>query len=202
MAKINGQIQVASFEIIRDQIGAILADEINNQFSVLSNQPKLNAKVWVERFIDFDQDELPAINICLGNGKYDEMPQLQKQGNGVYHYQIQVYNKAKSNPDNADKDSMLNLQRLVGAIRSIIMNPVYVTLGFDAPFIANRQLTDFAIADPQNGKDTEMVVMAVSRLIVKAPEYYNLVAPVPLQDSATTVKLSDTDKGYFFEITS
>jgi hypothetical protein len=196
MSKIVGIIPPQAFEIVRDRIGEILADEINNQYTVATDQPKLNATVWVERFFQFDQTELPAINIMLNDGSYDGQTNIQ--ADGTYTYNIDVHIKAKSRAgEKGDKRSMLNLHKLLGAIRAILDDPQYVTLGFANPFVMKRHVKKIAIADP-NGNDTEAVVMGRLTFEVKVPEKYNLKVPQVIPTYNTTVKIAETDKGYFY----
>ena len=70
MPKITQAIPPQAFEIIRNRIGLILAEEIDNQ-SILTYDPDLDLTVWVERTVPFDKTELPSVNVSLARGSYD-----------------------------------------------------------------------------------------------------------------------------------
>ena len=64
-AKILGLVPVQTYELVRDQVAAILAVELANQLQYDSTLP-VPSKVFIERFIPFDaQVEMPAMNACL-----------------------------------------------------------------------------------------------------------------------------------------
>jgi hypothetical protein len=196
MSKITGPIPPQSFELVRDRIGEILADEINNQFAIVTNNPDLKATVWVERFFPFDETELPAVVVMLAKGSYDGQTQIQ--ADGTYTFNIDGHFRSKSKADGkGDKKAMLNLQRLLGVMRGILDHPEYTTLGFQNPFVMKRHIKDISIADP-NGNDVSAVVMGRLTFEVKVPEKYNLKVPGLISGYDTTVKLEETEKGYYY----
>ena len=73
---ISGIIPPQQFEIIRNKIGLILFEEIGNQF-VLTADEKINAKIFVERFIPFDKTDFPCINVLLKSLKITKMQLAQ-----------------------------------------------------------------------------------------------------------------------------
>jgi hypothetical protein len=195
MSIIEGVIPPASFEIIRDRIGAILTDEIKNQ-ATLSNDSEINAVVHIERFIPFDKTELPAINIMVARGNFE--PQSVIQTNGTYLYNIDVYTRAKSDVAiKADSLSMFRLHRLLGIIRSILENSKYLTLGFARPFIVSRKVVDLSVHDPDS-KDALSSVMGRLTFEVKAPERGELVEPRNFQGFDTRAKLNLGANGYYY----
>lgn len=195
MSVIQQEIPLQSFELVRDQIGAILADEIDAQHYMTQN-PLFDLRVWVERFIPFDHKELPAVNVSLFGGSYEG--QSVKQHDGVYKYLIECYTAAKTKDgEPGDALAMIRLHRLLGVCRSIIMDAKYLTLGFEKPFIMNRHFESLAIADP--GRQ-DAVSVARGRLVlsVKVPETFDLKEVDTIYGYETRVRLHETDKGYVY----
>lgn len=196
MSIINAIIPAQSFEIIRDRIGAIIADELSNQ-QRLSGDLNLKAKVFIERFIAFGHSELPAINILFDREEFVSRTAVDAQGIG--RYIIQCYAFAKTDDiDRGDTKAMIRLQKMLGIIRAIIMNPKYVTLGFLNPFIWNREIESITISDPGRSPDATNSVTGRIIITVKMPETTELIEPTLAAGFNTTVRLADTDMGYRF----
>lgn len=199
MSLISTVIQPQAFEIVRDRVGRILADEIQNQFQITYDQ-ELQVRVWIERFLQFDKTELPAICVGLVEGSYDGQDALQH--NGTYRLYIDAYVNAKSGENNpGDVRAMVKLHRLLGLCRAIIMDPRYITLGFGVRpgFIMNRHFESIQIENPrQKEHDAGSSVMGRLVLSVKVPEITDTIQPVNIKDLFTTVKLADTENGFLW----
>lgn len=196
MSLILNAIQPRGFELIRNRIAEILAEEIPNQ-SLLIADPSLNAKVWMERFVRFDHTELPSINVSLVQGEFN--PSFLGKKTGEYQFDIDVYSKGKSTQENGgDTLSTILLHRITGIIDAILSNPVYKTLGFIPPFIGGTRIQNIKIADPQKNMDTESVVMSRLSFFVRCEEITELIQPSTLDSHQTQVKMSLTDKGYLW----
>ena len=89
-AIIPDAIPPRAFEIIRDRIARILADEIPSQ-ATLKSDPDLALinEIFVERFVPFDHTEVPAVNVSLSNGDYDNFTQIDQTG--TYIFNVDVY---------------------------------------------------------------------------------------------------------------
>ncbi len=196
---INTVIPPQAFQIVRDRIGRILADEIDNQFQISYN-PDLQVTNWIERYLRFDKTECPAVNVMLADGSYDGQDALQH--NGTYKFFVDCYVNAKSHEeDPGDQRAMIKLQTLLGVCRAIIMNPRYVTLGFAVRpgFVMNRHIESLQIQIPnQKEHDTSSCVMGRLTVSVKVPEYSEPITPVNIVDMYTSVKLAETDLGYLW----
>lgn len=196
MALINYILQPRNFELIRDRIGLILADEIANQFTLTSNSD-INATVYVERLIPFDKTEMPCINVLLDRGDFDNIS--VKQADGTYNFFIDVYAKSLSTQgSNGDKLSAIALQKIVGLVYSILEDTQYRTLAFAAPSVQHTQITNFQIAGPQNNQDAVSTTMARLIFSVKITESVKLLDADDIQGWETSVTLAETDKGYVF----
>lgn len=202
MSIINVPIGPQSFEIIRDRIGRILAQELQTQFQ-LNYDLNLRANVWIERFLPFDQaKELPSVNVQLAEGNYGGQTQIQSDG--TYRYFVDCYVSAKSSNANGagDQFAMSKLQRLMGVVRAIMEYSNYKTLGFNTPpgFVMNRHWEGLQIANPdQKRVDAESSVMGRLVLSVKVPENNDLGSLAKtLNILYTQWKLGETDRGYLW----
>jgi hypothetical protein len=197
MSLINGIIPKQAFELIRDRIAEILSVEMANQFALTSNTD-FDMDVWVERFVPFDKEELPTINVSLATGSL--AGHTQKTTEGTYTYFVDVHAKAVSRDDeHGDSVASIKLHRLIGVCRAILENPRYKTLSFDAPLIFNRHCESISIAEPGR-QDAVSSVMGRISFVVKAIETVELLTPVLIGRSDTQVKLFENDRGYFYSV--
>lgn len=195
MSLIENAVPPASFELVRDRIGEILAVELPKQL-LLTGSYYINATVWVERFIPFDKTEFPAINVMLADGKYDN--QDVRQADGTYNFYIDCYQSAASGPTpdkRGDVEAMRRLHRILATVRAIIQSPKYLTLAFAEPKIMRRQIETLTIANP-DASDGLSSVQGRLVLNVRVPEYSELMTAVDIVSWHTSVKLELTDKGY------
>lgn len=197
MSIITTPITSQSFEIVRDRIGRIIADEMNNQFQITYDGDLLVTN-WIERFLQFDKGELPAINVMLAEG--NSVQQTQTESQVVYRYYIDVYVNAKSaSSDPGDQRAIRILHKILGRCRAILEHTRYKTLGFTAPpgFIMNRHFESIQIQNP-NEKQHDALSSVMGRLIfsVKVPEYNGVVEGIASRQFDTSIKLADTEKGY------
>lgn len=195
MSQINVIIPQQSFELVRDRLGEILTSEIATQLYLTGSSIFPN-KVWKERFIPFDFTELPAICVSAVSGTYDN--QDVAQVDGTYLYNIDCYIKSKhTETEDADTEAMVKLHRLISVCRAIIMNPKFKTLGFEPPFVMNRNITSMAVADPgkQDATNSVMGRLVVSVRVVEDTE---LITPRLLYGFDTTVRLYSGNNGYLW----
>jgi hypothetical protein len=195
MALINNLIGQSSFELIRNKIGEILATELEHQY-YLDDDDVLTAQVWIERFVKFDASSCPAINVRLATGDYSN--QNQGHADGEYIFNIDFYTSAPTT-ENEDGDvaAVFKLQKLMAVCRYILDDPKYKTLGFQAPFIMNRNVRSLLI-DGGDSNDLQSVAMGRLVFAVRAPESNVLITPIALGGVDTLVRLSLTNKGYVF----
>lgn len=201
MSVINKPIKPQAFEIVRDRIGRILADELNNQGQISYDKDLMRVKVWMERFLQFDKTEVPAINVMLAQGDYSGQTAIQHDG--TYRYFIDCYFGAKAGTDGpGDVKAMFKLHKLLGVCRAIIMDPRYITLGFATPkgFIMNRHFESLNIQNPNEREhDADNNVMGRLTLSVKVPEASDPITFTNIKEFVTNVKLDETDKGYTWD---
>ncbi len=196
MANITGIISTQAFELIRDRIGAILADEIAGQY-VLTADDDINADVYLERSNPFDKEDTPAVNVSFSGGNYSN--EHQGDSVGVYTYDVDVYTKASSSDSvGGDVASMLKVHKLAGICRAIIRDQYYKTLAFTPPFIRRVTVKDVNIAQMDSG---DAANIAQSRLTIEVTvnETTELLDTVLIGEFVTQVKLNETDKGFIYE---
>ncbi len=200
MALIDKVIGPQNYEIVRDRIGRIIADELNNQFQ-LAYDPDLRVKVWNERTIPFDNDkELPSINVMIAEDQFDYQSAVDVIGNARYFVDF-YFDAPHGSNDGLGGDSKANwtMQKVMGKVRSILMHSAYKTLGFNPGFIANRHVESINIQLPdQKRMDAEHVVMGRLVVAVRMNETSPGVDPTTLGSIQTVVKLDETDKGYIW----
>lgn len=195
MSVIDAIIGDQSFEIVRDRIGAILADELDMQ-SQLTYNPLFDATVYLERFARFNNSELPAVNISIARGSLDNHDQ-ESTDNTVLIY-IECYAKAKkSSGVDGDTESAKRMQKLVGTCRAILEDSRYKTLGFMPPFVMNRHCVEMLFNVPVT-EDAESTCMGRLVLSVRIPEGNGLSQPRLMNGYQTTVKISTTEEGYLY----
>ncbi len=197
MAELKQEIQAQSFELIRDRIGAILADEIINQFTVITTNPDLNATVFVERFTAFDKSELPAINVLFSSADY--LPATPVSDDGNYEFYVDVYTSGTaSDGERGDKNSASKLHKLLGVCRSILRTPYYLTLGLPG-IVGHTSVGTIQVMEPKNNQDATNTIWGRLVFKVKAIEGVELQETVVADGFITQVKLNLTDKGYLYE---
>lgn len=196
--KINQRIARQAFEVVGEQIGAILSAELASQHAMASDDDRqaVKAHVWKERFVPFDKTELPAVNITFDRVDYSEQSQRQTNGTNVYH--IDCYSAAKDSHElRGDQQAKIRLHRLMGVCRAILEDPRYKRLGINYPLIMHRRITSMAIASPDTN-DSLALAMGRLTLEVKFPETTAFITPDTLFNHETTVKLHETEKGYLY----
>lgn len=199
MSKINTIIPAQGFEVARNRIGEIIADELANQ-STLSANPAINATVYLERFVPFDKTELPAVNVTLSQGSYAN--KKAPDGVATYNYFVDIYCASKSNDSNTgDKRASFNMQRIAGIVRYILNDPQYRTLLFAPPFITRVSVLDFNIKEPSTGgADGSNIIMGRLNIEVLVVESQDLLIALILDGQNTSIKLEESDSGFFYQI--
>lgn len=200
MSRIDVEIPPQGFEIVRDRIGMILADELYEQL-ILSGNYLFDLKVWVERFVALDKTELPCVTVSYVGTQPDNGPVIQVNGENDYHIDCYV-NAVYRDGVRADQAAMLRLQRLIAVCWYILTDPKYVTLGFQVgtglkPFIKRRRVKSVIIDEPRQDDATSSVR---GRIVygVDCASVYSLISPPPLDEKSTILRLNQTDKGYYY----
>jgi hypothetical protein len=192
-AKITYQIGQQNFELIRDNIGQILADELANQ----TYANNLGVKVWNERFIQFDTTELPAINVAYSDTSYEDYSPTAQQGLNTYHIDIHA-SASHSDSEKGDEAASVKVKRLAGIVRYILMSMENRFLGFSPGVIQTRRVDTIEIGKIADQDTAHTVVIRVV-FRVRANETIQKVDPTTQNFTFVEVKLNETDKGYLYE---
>jgi hypothetical protein len=196
MAKINIEIPIANFEIIRDRIALILAEEIDNQ-AVLTYDADLEAvEVFLERTKAFDKTEVPCINVSLATGNFSNKHQGYQDG--VYTFNIDIYTNAQStDAEDGDVLSTLSNHKLLRICRYILEDPQYKTLDFAPGFIGNTMCTEINIANAERMDEFNHIMSRIS-FSVKSFENNALKIANAIDGYKTTLKIIESNSGYLY----
>ncbi len=200
MAKILTPIPPRAFTLIRNRICEILADELKSQ-SALEYDADLDADVFLERFVPFDKTDMPAVNILLAKGDFDNKAVVKKDGTYTFNIDCYVTCKTQTGKE-GDTQASIKLQKLMGVCDAILESPLYKTLGFTPPFISHTEVRSLNIANPVNNQDASSVMMGRLQFIVRCPENVDVLLPKILAGYDTSVKMALTNKGYFYSVNS
>lgn len=195
---ITERILQSQFEIIRDRIGEILANEFTSQ-ALFGDTDIAGLTVWNSRTIAFDKTEMPAINVNFMHA--DLFSRDAKDTTNIYKYAIdcQHSGKSKVTGDRGDSVALIRTQKIMGIAARIFQDPIYKTLGFNPPSIQTRYVETMDIAEVvRNDADSMMFGRLV--FVVRVNEDVNLMTPELLKGYDTQVKLDLTDVGYFYKV--
>jgi len=177
-----------TFEIVRDKIAKILANEIANQKALAitdgKDQTKWDLSVYVERSNPFEKwlnqsaDKTPIVNVWFENYNLDSNASntVEYQTiNGTFN--IDIYGFAVSSNNIAgghfagDEESAKEAQRAYRLIRNILMSSFYTYLDL-RPLVSQRWIQSVTAFQPeQQGNQIEQVQAMRMSLSVKFLEF-------------------------------
>lgn len=197
MPKILTRILQSNFELIRDRIGAILADEFAGQQSY-GDSDLSGLKVWSSRSIAFDKEEMPAINVNFVHGDY--FSQDASANTLIYKFSIDVHASSNSaNNVRGDARAMNRMNKIMGIATKILNHQEYRTLLFPAPSVQNKWIETLDVADVMRN-DADSLIFGRAMMSVRINEDKELYTGNVIKGIDTIVKLELTDKGYFFRV--
>ena len=204
-----------NFEIIRDQIAAILATETSNQQALAKAANKKNPELWklrvfteqanpIEGWRDVDSvssiDKNPIVNVWYDNGSFP-----MNRGNTVERqvhdavYNIDCYGVgfSRDNPGGGhflgDKEAALEAQRIIRLVRNILMASEYTYLGLRGT-VWKRWPQSITVFQPQiDGRPVSRIVGARIALRVEFNEFSPQAVPTTLE--LLTVDVKRTEDG-------
>lgn len=195
---ITQAIPSQAFEVIRNRIGEIIANEFTAQKVITPSWVK--PTVWVERYYAFDSEtELPAVNVTFSGGSYLNENIVRSQAEYIYNINVSTASPSTSSA-NGDKLALLQMQKIVGMIRAILMNPIYVKLGYanNAGIVISRRIESIRIGDKKDIQDALSDVVGQIVLVVNAIETTELGTGVEVQMVNSHVTLDESEQGLFF----
>lgn len=193
-AILTAPIPQQNFEKVRDRIGSILLEELIEQASIQS-LPELAVPVFAERFISFNANEYPAFTVSLDSVPYDSAHPNTRTG--THTYNLDFYSSGKSTTtEDGDKASTLFLHKILGMAMYIFSAPLYIRLGFAAPFIQGSHIKNMSIEQPIVQQDLKNSIFGRVTLEVRFNESSEEIIPVDAEGYTTSVSVNETDKGY------
>jgi len=193
---ITETIPKQSFEIVRDRIAEILANELPSQ-STKNLDPFLDATVGIERMIPIDKTESPFINVQCGKGDYTLPTQISRDGNYTYYIDCYLRGIATDNSP-GDKDAQLKLQRLMGVVQNIMNHWEYKTLGWQPPVIARAYVNEINFPDSKEFLNAPNMIAGRLFYEVRIQETADPFQPLNIDSWTTVAKLGNTENGYIF----
>lgn len=203
MAVIEETFGPRKYELIRDRIAEIVADELESQ-STKNSDPNLDAKVWLERLVPMSQQELPAVNVFAAEGKFERF--TTESQTGEYTFALDVFTRGATEGSTAaqrgDLISSKKMMRLVGVLQAVLSHWKYCKLGFAENFIDRVEVQNFKLMEPVKAADNSNVSKGRIVLFVKAEETLDPKTPNLIDGYDTAVKLYETEFGYVYSGTN
>jgi len=172
-----------NFEIVRDQIAAILVTEVASQKALAtaaSKDPALwDLKVYTERTNPIEHylgesgpiDTTPVVNIWYDSSTFDpKASDIFERQKAEVIYNIDCYGAGVSSANGTghnpgDLEASLNVQRALKLVRNILMAGPYTYLGLRG-FIWSRWPQSVNIFQPQLGTNSVQNIVG-ARLVLK-----------------------------------
>jgi hypothetical protein len=196
LAIITSIIPRQNFELIGENIGAILKLELENQKTLQNFADPVN--VFSERLDAFDKAEEIMINVFFDS--FNSFDNTQKSSQGNVSFFIDIYSTGKSSAiGDGGLASASRLHKFLGMCRYILSDSRYRTLGFAPGAIGGVYVDSIQIANIEQ-LDASYDTMGRISFSVKLREDGILETGELMTSHLTGVKLDITDKGYKYEI--
>lgn len=208
-------------EIVRDQLGAILASEAANQQALAEQDGKDSSewlfKTYIERsnpwsdFLDAFSPQPPVINVTLESVDY-QMTHATIVGEHIGTsalFNVDCYGHGMSSDDPSeeghtagDKMGCLEAMRAARFVRNVLMSAEYIYLGLRGTdkekWVHRRWIDGVTILQPAlEGRELQQVVAARLALRVEFNEFAPQHQGMPIESVLATVKRRRTGEVYF-----
>lgn len=206
MANITQLIdKLDTFEIVRDKIAVILADESAMQVQLATTAGKPDPtqwalKVYTERATPWDNnsDDEVIVNVWFDTTSVDESASNSVRNQTMRGtFNIDVIGFAASKPDGSgghvagDAQAALNAQRGLRLVRNIIMASTYTYLDLRG-MVGQRMPQSISAFQPQlNGKPTLHAVGTRLAMGVRYEEFAPQYEPATLQELSVTIERAE-----------
>ena len=201
------------FELVRDAIGRVLVAEFAAQKTLVEAYNHIhehdtipvlltvvNPTVWLERVCPFDKEELPVINIVYSDTNFvDETTAFTSNGESKFFIEIYA-NASSSSIGEGDKKAAILLAKIGGMIRAILMDNKNRNLDFTDYKIQSRFIKSFTRTQPRVTNDAENTIAGIVEAHYFGEETTETETGVLETKLHTSVKISDTEKGYKYEL--
>lgn len=199
MSRIDTSLGRQGFEVIKEQIGAILATELENQKQLQGFN--LPISVFLDRQNPFDNSENLMFNVGLRS--YQKENKSQHNAHVTATYSIDVFVSTRQNNANRGDQISTNIRdRYIGLIDAILSSTKYVRLLYETPFLMSTMVTNIQTYEPQNDMDAKFVSMARLTFEVRYSENYVAWDGLAFGSMFTDVRLDLTENGYKYELSS
>ncbi|WP_147296690.1 hypothetical protein [Flagellimonas nanhaiensis] len=199
MPIITEEIPKQGFEIVGEQIGAILTMELAYQRTLKSLSD--NFESFYERKTPYDKSEGVMVSVLYDNTNYDNRTQSNSNGPSTFH--IDVYGSSPSKPnERGDGLAAALVKQYLGMIRYILSSTKYKSLLLPPNTIGGTYVDSIQMYDTENNQDAKNIRMGRIAFVVKLYETQALWEATVLTGNVTGVKLEDADSGYKYELTN
>jgi hypothetical protein len=167
------------FEIVRDQIGAILATEIKNQQVLATNTTGKNPDDWKlrifseranpwEEYLGVDvKNRSPLVNVWYDNSSFQEAGSTvieRQKTTGIFNIDCYGFAVSQDVPEGGhsagDKEAAFEVQKALRLVRNILMAAEYTYLGLRG-LVWQRWTQGVTIFQPQiDGQFVQQIVGA------------------------------------------
>lgn len=188
-----------NFEICIAQIVQILTIEIDRQAALFYDTDFEGVPVYLERARAIDKTEMVMVTVGIAAGTYSN--QHAGYADGLYQCNVDIWANSKANSEShGDTLSSLKRNRVAGAVRYILEDPIYKTLGFTPGGVGNVKVKGFEAGTIKKGElDADNTSVIRITLEFKAGEATKLIVAPDLEEAFTTLKLNRTDFGFKYE---
>ena len=190
---INYIIPTQRFETIRDAIGVIIAQELAKQ-KILTSNTLFDAGVYVERFMTFDNTELPAVNIYFNDAKFSNQDMVSTTAENTYYIDVTT-SSYDTSTNRGDKLASINCHKLLGVIRAILSSGEYRFLGLAQGIVQNKSITALEMSSPQPVGDGLHIISGRVSIKIKANETNNDLSSIALTEIFTNFTIEETGLG-------
>lgn len=199
---ILGKIPKQNFEVIRDLIGCILKEEIQNQIDI-RNDEELDSftdvvDVYSERIEPIGQSDEVVINVQLASANYTEQNRVDIKGNTTFFIDIYTTGKESANTPGSLVSSN-RLHNAIGWVRFILSHSEYRRLTTVPGIVGGSIVESFNILEPSLKEDSLFFRMARITYSIRLQERQDINIGKLLETNFTNIKLNLTEKGYKYE---
>jgi len=184
-----------TFEIVRDQIGAILALEVASQMALATaavrDPDDWKLRVFSERsnpweqFLNDQSDGSPIVNVWVDNSNFDPKVSTvveRQKSETVYNVDCYGYGQSADNPAGGhtpgDREAAFEAHRALRLVRNILMAAEYTYLGLRG-VVFRRWTQAITVFQPQ--QDASQVQQIVGARLVFRVEFNEFSPQIPLE---------------------
>lgn len=188
-----------TFELVRDKIAQILADETASQQAFATTAGR-DSNEWAfrvyrersnpwEMFLDPDGDVSPVVNVWFDTENFDKSSSnIVERHKAEAAYNIDIYGHAISSSDGAghkpgDREAALVAQRTLRLVRNILAAGPYTYLGMRGT-VWHRWISSISTFQPQLDGQTVQKVLGVRLILIVA---FNEFSPQLTPETLETV---------------